>query len=101
MRKKKIVMKKILQYDRADTCPACRSERSIEAYMRNGNPVLLSLSIDRGKDISTYDITYLKCKNCKKEFFPKWIDGYPTPMVDSDYDDFMNTYKESLKMSES
>lgn len=96
-------MEKVFKFDRADTCPICKSERSIEAYMRNGNPVHLSLAIDRHKDISTLDITYMKCKNCGMEFFPAWLecmDGYPTPMLDTMITQFMNSYKESYKKSE-
>lgn len=91
---------KIFKFDRADICPICRSERSIEAYLRNGKEVHLSLAIDMNKDISSYDITYLKCKSCGREFFPAWLNGYPTPMTDAMINHFMASYKESYKKSE-
>ena len=75
-------MIKPFTYDREDTCPQCKSERSIEAYDYNGNPLKLSLSIDRGVPIKQKNISYLKCKNCKAEFFPNWVTEYPTPMTD-------------------
>lgn len=96
-------MEKIFSFDRADTCPTCKSKRSIEAYTRNGKEVHLSLAIDLNKDISNLDITYMKCKNCGNEFFPAVIDcigKYPTPMTSMMFDQFMNSYKESYKKSE-
>lgn len=92
---------KVLGFDRADTCPICREKRSIEAYTRKGNPIHLSLAIDKNRDISKYNILYLKCRNCNREFFPSWVFGkYPTPMVGTMFQQFMNSYKESYKKSE-
>ena len=93
-------MIKPFTYDREDTCSKCNSERSIEAYDYNGNPLKLSLSIDRGVPIKQKNILYLKCKNCKAEFFPNWITEYPTPMTDSSFELFMGGYKVALKESE-
>ena len=100
LKRKMRIVEKIFKFDRADTCPICRSDRSIEAYLRNGNPIHLSLAIDRGKDVSQLDIVYMKCKNCGREFFPAWLNGYPTPMVDTMIEHFMNSYRESYKKSE-
>ena len=93
---------KVFRFDRADTCPSCKSERSIEAYTRSGYPVHLTLAIDHDVDISNKDILYLRCKNCHKEYFPSWTLGkYPTPMTDIMIDNFMNQFAESYKRSES
>ena len=94
------MMKKPITFDRADTCPICKAKRSIEGYLRTGDPIHLTLAIDKKADITKTDIEYLKCKNCKREFFPMWLDGYPTPMLDGNINDFMNSYKESYKKSE-
>lgn len=93
-------MEKIFNFDRADTCPICKSKRSIEAYMRNGKQVHLSLAIDKNKDISNLDIIYMKCKNCGYEFFPAIIGKYPTPMTTTMFNQFMSSYTESYKKSE-
>lgn len=94
-------MIKPFEYEREDTCPICGSERSIEAYTYNDNPIRLSLAIDKGVSVHNKNIKYLKCKACKKEFFPKWVSEYPSPMTDVSFEFFMNGYSEALKESES
>lgn len=91
---------KPFDYDRADTCPNCKAERSIEGFTFNDKPIRLSLAIDQKRDISNMGIRYLRCSKCRMEFFPKWLNGYPTPMVDSNYIDFLNGYKECMKRAE-
>lgn len=81
-----------IQYDREDTCPSCRNERSLEAYDVNNQSLKLSLSIDRKRDMSNINVAYLQCKSCKKRFFPKWISKYPSPMSNDDYVLFINGY---------
>lgn len=87
-------------YDREDTCPICKSKRSIEAYDYNDNPLHLSLAIDRKANIKNRNVSYLKCSKCKKEFFPKWTTEYPTPMTSRSFDLFMSGYKVAYKESE-
>ena len=82
-----------IQYDRQDTCPLCKSERSIEGYTVYNKPVHLSLAIDKRKDVRDRQILFLKCTKCNTEFFPRWINGYPTPMVESNFIDFINGYR--------
>lgn len=93
-------MKKMkpFSYDREDTCPECRTERAIEAYDHNNNQLKLSLSIDNNVPIK--NVSYLKCKKCKKEFFPNWITDYPTPMTDQSFELFMGGYVTAYKQSE-
>lgn len=93
-------MNKPFTYERADTCPICKSERSIEAYTHNDKPVRLSLAIDRNISVKNKDIEYLKCNKCKSEFFPKWVNEYPIPMTDKSFELFMAGYKTALKESE-
>lgn len=90
-------MIKPIQYDREDTCPSCGSKRSLEAYDINNQSLKLSLSIDRDRDMSNTKVSYIKCRNCKREYFPKWISKYPSPMTDSDYEFFMNGFITSVK----
>ena len=87
-------------YERADTCPVCKSERSIEAYTYNDKPIRFSLAIDRNISVKNKDIRYLKCNKCKAEFFPNWIFRYPIPMTDNSFELFMAGYKTALKESE-
>lgn len=91
-------MIKPFYYEREDTCPICKSERSIEAYTYTDKPLNMSLAIDRKVSLKNKGIAYLKCKNCKEQFFPKWISDIPIPMIDFEF--FMNGYKEALKESE-
>ena len=93
-------MNKPFTYERADTCPICKSERSIEAYTHNDKPAKLSLAIDRNISVKNKDIEYLKCNKCKSEFFPKWVNEYPIPMTDKSFELFMAGYKTALKESE-
>src|SRR5699024_9515943 len=96
-------MEKIFSFDRADTCPTCKSKRSIEAYTRNGKEVHLSLAIDLNKDISHLDITCMKYKNSCNDIFIAviyFIGKYPTTMTSVMFDQFMNSYKEAYKKSE-
>ena len=92
------MMIKPFYYEREDTCPICKSERSIEAYTYTDKPLNMSLAIDRKVSLKNKGIACLKCKNCKEQFFPKWISDIPIPMMDIEY--FMNGYKEALKESE-
>ena len=87
-------------YERADTCPVCKSERSIEAYTYNNKPIRFSLAIDRNISVKNKDIRYLKCNKCKAEFIPNWIFRYPIPMTDNSFELFMAGYKTALKESE-
>lgn len=93
-------MIKPFEYERADICPICKSERSIEAYTYNDKPIRLSLAIDRSISVKNKDIEYLKCNKCKREFFPKWVFDYPIPMTDKSFELFMAGYKTALKESE-
>ena len=97
---KRVMKIRPFSYDRADTCPLCRENRSVEAYTVNDKPVQLSLSIDRNRELTGLGIKYLKCRSCKSEFFPMWLHNHPYPMIDINYSYFMNGYIQSLKTSE-
>lgn len=86
-------------FGRPDVCPSCKKERSVEAYDHNDVPLKLSLAMDMNKDVRTWDISYLKCKNCGKEFFPNWERGFPYPMSDENFTHFMNGYIQSYEKS--
>ena len=88
-------MIKPFEFDREDTCPSCKSHRSLEAYDYNYNPLRLTLAIDTNRSIKYKNIKYLRCKRCGKEFFPKWNTEYPTPMSKDSFELFMNGYKYS------
>ncbi len=95
-------MNKPFVYERADTCPNCHCERSLEAYLINGDPARLTIAIDRGVDMSKTKVAYLKCKHCRSEFFPNWMHKtVPYPMTPSNYQDFINSYIVSYKKGES
>ena len=97
---KRVMKIRPFSYDRADTCPLCGENRSVEAYTVNDKPVQLTLSIDRKRELTGLGIKYLKCRSCKSEFFPMWLHGCPYPMIDINYSYFMNGYIQSLKASE-
>ena len=96
----KSIMIKPFTFDREDTCPSCKSERSIEAYDYNDRSLRLTLSIDTNRSIKYRNIKYLKCRKCGKRFFPKWNTEYPTPMSEDSFELFMNGYKYSSNYPE-
>lgn len=90
-----------IEYEREDTCPICKSKRSIEAYTTYDKPIDLTLAIDVGRDISSMGIKYLKCRKCKRKFLPNWITAYPMPTTEQNMEEFLNGYKQSFIKAES
>lgn len=95
MEQKKMI--RPIQYERADTCPNCRQERSLEAYNIYGDSVQFSYAIDTHKDLTDRKVKYLKCKGCGAQFPPRWIEDQLFPMTKHSYTEFMDRYKESYK----
>lgn len=93
---------KPFRIERPDTCPNCKSQRSLEAYTKYDRPIKLSLRIDRDNQFDG-NIYYMKCSKCGYEYFPKWLSlsKFPFPMHDSDYENFMNSYILSFRKAES
>ena len=74
---------------RPDTCPACNSSRSLEAYDVYGKPINSGLIVslkrtgdERYKDYldSKRPIYLLKCKCCGDQPIIYWDNGFPVPL---------------------
>lgn len=85
---------KPINFIRADTCPHCGAERSVEAKTNYGNSIDLSYHIDTGDtNLRNKFIYNLHCKKCGKYFFPIWIGNIPYPSIQRDEDRFLDNYK--------
>lgn len=90
---------KPFEFLRPDYCPNCKQERSLELYNSIDKPMNYSIMIDRNVDIhkKVIDLSYMKCKKCKKCFFPRWQDGKIYPLEPMNEHDFMSYFKSSYK----
>lgn len=72
---------------RSDICPICKAQR-IELFSFNGYPQNYKDAVEarlRGYNVSydRYEIRYMKCRSCNKEFTIDWSSGFPVPLIDS------------------
>lgn len=86
-------MNKPFFFERADTCPICKSEKSIEAFNNYNKPINLSYHIDNNDDLKGKYIYYLKCNKCKNIFFPIWYDNLPYAATDSSIETYLKMFK--------
>lgn len=84
---------------RSDICPICKAQR-IELFSFNGYPQNYRDAVDahlRGYNISydMYEIKYMRCKSCNREFIIDWsfYDKFPRPLIDaSKVNRFLNEF---------
>lgn len=72
---------------RPDICPICKAQR-IELFSFNGYPQKYSEAVNymlQGYDVkfNQYEIRYMKCQHCNKEFVIDWSGGFPRPLRDT------------------
>ena len=71
---------------RYDFCPHC-STQQIDLFSFNNYPQGYSDAVTsylKGNSVSfdKYEIRYMKCKSCGKEFMIEWANGCPRPLKD-------------------
>ena len=71
---------------RTDICPNCNMQ-TIELYSFNNYPQNYKNAVEarlKGFNVSydKYEILYMRCKNCRKEFVIDWYSGFPVPLRD-------------------
>lgn len=81
---------------RYDVCPFCKAQR-IELFSFNNIPQSYREAVEaylRGYIVSfdKWEIRYMKCRSCNREYTIDWSDGFPKPLED--------TYKTNLFFSE-
>lgn len=89
---------KPFKFLRPDTCPICNTERSLELYNSNGNPMNYSVMLDRHEDLEkkVIDLSYIKCKKCHHQFFPRWENNKIIfPLEPMNENDFMSYFRAS------
>lgn len=72
---------------RTDICPFCKAQR-VELFSFNGYPQNYKEAVEahlKGYDIqyNRYEIRFMKCRSCNKEFTVDWSYGFPIPLRDS------------------
>ena len=73
--------------ERYDLCPCCKARR-VELYSFNNYPQNYTEAVDaylQGYDVSfnRYEIRFMKCRSCQKEFVIDWTMGFPVPLRDT------------------
>ena len=93
-------MNKPFIFERADTCPLCKSERSIEAYNKYDKPMRLSNRIDcnQTEELRSMTIKYMRCSRCREVFFPTWHGQTPYACIDNTLEDFMSSFSAYKKV---
>ena len=81
---------------RTDLCPICKAQR-VELFSFNNFPQNYKDAVEahlQGYDIdyNKYEILYMKCRSCNKEFVIDWSEGFPKPLK--------STYKTNRFFSE-
>lgn len=86
---------------RADTCPHCGAERSVDFFDKNNNPTRLTYILDNNllSRLDEKELSYARCRRCKMEFMLNWIVDrtYPYPADIFDLDEFMRNYRKEGK----
>ena len=72
---------------RTDICPFCKAQR-VELFSFNGYNQNYSQAVEarlKGFDVGfdRYEIRFMKCRSCNKEFTIDWSYGFPIPLKDS------------------
>lgn len=72
---------------RTDICPYCKAQR-VELFSFNGYPQNYREAVElrlMGYDVSydKYEIRYMKCRSCNREFVIDWSQGFPVPLQDT------------------
>lgn len=80
-------LKEALVPVRTDICPLCNVQ-AIELYSFNGYPQGYKDAVDqhlRGYRVNfdRYEILFMRCKSCRKEFTINWLDEFPVPLKDT------------------
>lgn len=75
-----------MDYIRTDICPFCKAQR-IELFSFNGYPQNYTEAVEaglKGFDVKfdRYEIRFMKCRSCNKEFTIDWTFGFPVPLKD-------------------
>lgn len=71
---------------RNDICPFCKAQR-VELFSFNGYPQNYTQAVEaylKGFDVNydRYEIRFMKCRSCNKEFTIDWTSGFPIPLKD-------------------
>lgn len=71
---------------RTDICPFCKAQR-VELFSFNGYSQNYSQAVEarlKGFDVQfdRYEIRFMKCRSCNKEFTIDWSYGFPIPLKD-------------------
>lgn len=72
---------------RTDICPFCKAQR-VELFSFKGYPQNYTEAVNmrlRGYDVNydKFEIRYMKCRSCNKEFVIDWSQGFPVPLTDT------------------
>ena len=72
---------------RTDICPFCKAQR-VELFSFNGYPQNYKEAVEahlKGYEVhyDRYEIRFMKCRSCNKEFTIDWTSGFPVPLKDS------------------
>lgn len=84
---------------RPDICPFCKAQR-IELFSFNNYPQDYSKAVNAhlsGFEVSynKWEIRFMKCRSCNKEFTIDWSGGFPRPLRDlSKSERFFDEFKE-------
>lgn len=80
---------------RADRCPICDIDRTLELYDANNRPARLSAMIDANRldNLEGRKLYYFRCIKCKKEFGLDWtIDkSCPHPLYEEKRSEVLRT----------
>lgn len=71
---------------RTDICPFCKAQR-VELFSFNGYSQNYKEAVEahlKGYDVNydRYEIRFMKCRSCNKEFTIDWSSGFPVPLKD-------------------
>ena len=71
---------------RTDICPFCKAQR-VELFSFNGYSQNYSQAVEarlKGFNVQfdRYEIRFMKCRSCNKEFTIDWSYGFPIPLKD-------------------
>ncbi|MGL5750098.1 MAG: hypothetical protein ACRCXT_06195 [Paraclostridium sp.] len=84
-------MNKLYKPLRGDYCIACDTNRVLECYTKFGKPINYTSIIDKVEcgnmnfidTLNKVEITDMRCRKCKTEYYIDWRLGYPLPIRDT------------------
>lgn len=94
---------KCLVFIREDTCPVCKSERTLEIYNQYNKPCYYSTYLDKRHNgsLDLFEprvgyVSYIRCDRCRTKFIIEWVENYthPRPLL---YPGFYNILMEEYK----